>query len=70
MAAIAVHTEGLRGEYEELADAAEDIGNLLDAAGGGRIDLTPLVRAWLAEQLACIEEVLIESAGGAGLNWY
>jgi hypothetical protein len=55
------HTgEVLQGEYEELVDAAEDIGNLLEVEGGGLFDLTPLVGGWLAEQLACIEEALME----------
>lgn len=56
-----VRTTGLRGEPDELADAAEDLQTLLDAAAAGRLDLSPVVETWFAEVLECVEEALAEA---------
>ena len=56
-----VQTVAIRGTYEELVDAAEDLGDLLSAAV---LDLTPAVRTWLGEQLELIELALVEQLDG------
>ena len=50
----------LKGSYEELADAAEDIGSILSAVATGDLDVGPLAHRWLIDQLELIETALAE----------
>jgi hypothetical protein len=44
--------------YDELADVAEDIGNILTAIAGQHLDLSPTTQVWLLEQLEQVESML------------
>jgi hypothetical protein len=57
-----VQTVAIRGTYEELVDAAEDLGDLLSTT---LLDLTPAVRTWLGEQLELIELALVQQLDGS-----
>jgi hypothetical protein len=50
-----VQTVEIRGSYDELVDAAEDISQILGAVANNQLDLTPIVQSWLNEQLERIE---------------
>lgn len=47
----------IRGSYEELVDAAEDLGDILSAATN-LLDLTPALQRWLVGQLEEVELAL------------
>ena len=50
-----VQADEIRGSYDELVDAAEDISQILSAVANNQLDLTPIVQSWLNEQLERIE---------------
>jgi hypothetical protein len=53
-----VQADAIRGSYDELFDAAEDISQILSAVATNQLDLTPIVQPWLNEQLERIELAL------------
>jgi hypothetical protein len=59
---VEVQTVAIRGTYNELVDAAEDLGDVLSAT---LLDLTPVVRTWLGEQLELIELALVQQLDGS-----
>ena len=61
-----VQTDGIRGTYEELVDAAEDLGDILSAAASDLLDLTPAVQVWLVDQLERVELALAHELDGDG----
>lgn len=59
-----VQISAIRGSYEELADAAEDIDDILSALENNQLDLTPIVQQWLLDQLEEIEVSLARNLDG------
>lgn len=53
-----VQTDAIRGSYDQLLDAAEDIGSILGAVAGNELDLTPVMQVWLVQQLERLELAL------------
>jgi hypothetical protein len=50
------------GNYDELADAAEDIEGIMSLFESNQLDLTPITQVWLAERLELVEQALGERA--------
>jgi hypothetical protein len=61
-----IQTDAIRGTYEELLDAAEDLGGILNAAATDLLDLTPIVEVWLVDQLERTELALTSQLDGGG----
>jgi hypothetical protein len=56
--AVEVQTDAIRGSYDQLLDAAEDIGAILGAAAANQLDLTPVMQVWLVQLLERVDETL------------
>jgi hypothetical protein len=53
-----VQTDAIRGSYDQLLDAADDIGAILGAVAANQLDLTPVMQVWLVQLLERVEETL------------
>jgi hypothetical protein len=53
-----VETAPVRGTYDELVDAAEDIDGILCAKASNQLDLTPALERWLVDVLEQIAAAL------------
>jgi hypothetical protein len=58
--AIEVQISAIRADYEELADAAEDIGSILSSSASNQLDVTLWFEGWLIDLLERIELALVD----------